>query len=251
MISQATQLSLFPDGDELEDLPEFSVRESARAKRLSIKVFPRGRVEVVVPRRTRPQEIETFIEEHRDWIDRSRQAFAEVAPPEPFRLPETVDLPAIGRRFQVRYERLPGRQGVQYRSRDHVVALTGRTDEELLCVTALKRWLASVARREFAPRLEALAERTGHPYRAMHIRGQRTRWGSYSSTGTVSLNYCLLFLDPELLRYLIVHELCHARHLNHSRRFWRLVEHHEPDYRRLDKALADSWKRVPIWLGMH
>jgi predicted metal-dependent hydrolase len=72
------------------------------------------------------------------------------------------------------------------------------------------------------------------------VRGQKTCWGSHSSTGTISINYCLLFLEPALVRYLMVHELCHARHMNHSRRFWRAVGLHEPDYERLDRVVEDS-----------
>ena len=49
----------------------------------------------------------------------------------------------------------------------------------------------------------------------------------------------------------MIHELCHARHMNHSRRFWRLVASFEPDYRRLDKDLNDSWKYIPTWVGIY
>jgi predicted metal-dependent hydrolase len=248
--TEERQLSLFEGLADSRNSLDYSVRKSARAKHLSIKVFPGGRVEVLVPRRTGSRRVRAFVDEHRDWIERSRRELAEVAPPEPFRLPEMVDLPGIEQRYGVRYERPSGGKSVHFRSRDRVVVLRGRTDSNALCVAALKRWLASVARRELEPRLRALSVRTGQPYEKLHIRGQRTRWGSYSSNGTVSLNFCLLFLDPEVLRYLIVHELCHARQMNHSRRFWRLVERHEPDYRRLDQALASSWSRVPAWLGM-
>ena len=85
----------------------------------------------------------------------------------------------------------------------------------------------------------------------MHVRGQKTCWGSHSSTGTISLNYCLMFLEARQLRYVMIHELCHARHMNHSPGFWRLVGSFEPDYRRLDKALNTCWKRIPTWVGIY
>ena len=129
--------------------------------------------------------------------------------------------------------------------------LSGRTDNEKLCVTALKRWLAAVARAELEPQLQALSVSTGNPFARMQVRGQRTCWGSHSSSGTISINYCLLFLAPPLVRYLMIHELCHGRHMNHSRRYWRYVEKFEPDYRRLDKALTDAWNQVPVWLGFN
>ena len=75
--------------------------------------------------------------------------------------------------------------------------------------------------------------------------------GDHSSRGTISLNYCLLFLDPALLRYLMIHELSHARHMNHSRRFWREVGRFEPDYRNLDRALGEAWHEIPAWLAFN
>ena len=229
----------------------FSVRESGRARRLSIKVFPRGRVEVVVPRRTRPGTVREFVEAHREWINNARASFAAEHPPEPFALPEIVRLGGIERQFGVRYEPEPGTHTVRFRKRGDSVVLTGQTSNEQLCVKALKRWLTSVAKSEYAPRLQALSAVTGNSYKKLHIRGQRTCWGSHSSTGTISLNYCLLFLDPEHLRYVMIHELCHARHMNHSRRFWNLVARYEPDYRRLDKDLNSCWKQIPTWVGIY
>jgi len=80
------------------------------------------------------------------------------------------------------------------------------------------------------------------------IRCQRTRWGSCSTRGTVSLNCSLLFLPPEVVRYLFIHELAHTEHMNHSASFWRLVEKLEPEYRRLDRELLAGWRTVPAWV---
>jgi predicted metal-dependent hydrolase len=247
----AQQLALFSDGEEPDNSSGFSVRENSRARRLSIKVFPRGRVEVVVPKRTRPEVVQAFVREHHDWINQARASFASQHPPEPFRLPDVIELPAIGQCFRVRYERPSGGKSVRYRSQANLVVLSGRTGDDKQCVTALRRWLAAVARQEFAPRLRALAATTGIGYDSMHIRGQRTCWGSHSSSGTISINYCLLFLDAAILRYLMIHELCHGRHMNHSGRFWKLVGQFEPDYKRLDRALSNCWDKVPVWVGIN
>ncbi len=229
----------------------FSVRESGRAKRLSIKVFPRGRVEVVVPKRTKPADIQAFVEAHRDWVRRAREQFAADHPPEPFALPQVIQLDGIERGFDVCYEPDDGAKTVKYRPSADKVVLSGRTSDEKLCVDALKRWLSSVAKSEFMPRLSALSALTGNSFLKMHVRGQRTCWGSHSSTGTISLNYCLMFLDPEHLRYVMIHELCHAKHMNHSRRFWNLVGQFEPGYKQLDKDLNSSWKKIPSWVGIY
>jgi hypothetical protein len=251
VFNAAQQLALFSEDDEPDTMSGFSVRESGRAKRLSIKVYPRGRVEVVVPRRTRPKDVREFVEAHRDWIKNARDTFAADHPPEPFALPGTVSLPGINRIYTVVYEPLSNASAVRYRCTGDRLVLSGRTGDEKLCVAALKRWLLSVAKAEYLPILRSLSVTTGMSFKAMHVRGQRTCWGSHSSSGTVSLNYCLMFLEPAHLRYVMIHELCHARHMNHSLRFWRLVAGFEPDYKRLDKDLNSSWKKIPAWVGIY
>lgn len=204
-----------------------------------------------MPRRTKAGDVETFVAEHRPWIEQTRASFAKLYPPEPFALPNTIWLAALGRQYHFRYEPSPDASVVHFRRQGNVVSLRGRTSDEPLCVAALKRWLATVARAEFEPRLRALSAETGNPFVRMHVRGQRSCWGSHSASGTISINYCLLFLEPELVRYLMIHELCHARHMNHSTRFWAWVKRFEPDYRRLDKALGAAWHQMPVWLGFN
>ena len=232
-------------------MPGFSVRQSSRARRLSIKVYPRGRVEVVVPRRTSARTVREFVEENREWIGRARESFAEHYTPESFRLPSVIRLPSIGLEAIVRYQPVAGSSGVRIRYANGMLDLRGNTADNTACLAALKRWLSGVARKEFEPRLRDLARLTATPFEKMHVRMQRTCWGSRSSSGTISLNLCLLFLEPELLRYLMIHELCHARHMNHSRRFWKLVGTFCPNYRSLDKRLGESWRDVPAWLGIY
>lgn len=252
----ASQLPLFAegganDGSKPGGKPGFVVRESARAKRISIRVYPRGKVEVVVPRRTRPGDVEAFVHENRDWIAAAVTSFEAELSPESYHLPVRIDLPAVERRYAVAYRRRVGQSKVRFREHGDTLVLSGATDDETACREALKRWLGNVARREFGPRLDALSAALRLPYRRLQIRAQRSCWGSHSARGTISLNLCLLFVAPDVLRYLLVHELAHGRHMDHSRSFWKLVQRCEPRYRRLDKALGDAWRVVPGWVGVY
>jgi predicted metal-dependent hydrolase len=112
----------------------------------------------------------------------------------------------------------------------------------------LQGWLKRAAYERLAPRLLQLANELEFSVARVSIRSQRTRWGSCSTRGTVSLNCSLVFLEWEVVRYLFVHELAHTRYMNHSANFWRLVEAIEPDYRRLDRGLLASWRTVPGWV---
>ena len=143
-------------------------------------------------------EWQAFVESHRDWIRDARAAFAAEHPPEPFSLPSSIQLPAVERAFCVRYSRDDGSDVVRYRVVGSTVVLSGATRDEKRCVDALKRWLASLAKKEYLPRLRALADRSGNAFRKLHVRGQKTCWGSHSSSGTISLNYCLVYTSRSL-----------------------------------------------------
>ena len=87
---------------------------------------------------------------------------------------------------------------------------------------------------------EEEAEALGVSYRRIEVRGQRTRWGSCSSRGTLSFNWRLVLAPFEVLDYVVVHELCHLREANHSPRFWRLVAERRP-----------GWREQRAWLREH
>jgi predicted metal-dependent hydrolase len=112
----------------------------------------------------------------------------------------------------------------------------------------LRGWLVELARATLTPWLTSEAERVGRRPRAVQIRVQKTRWGSCSAGGVISLNAGLLFLEPAIVRYLLVHELCHLMALDHSARFWKAVQRFEPDYRALDRRLTKAWTLIPLWL---
>jgi predicted metal-dependent hydrolase len=93
-----------------------------------------------------------------------------------------------------------------------------------------------------------LADNMGFRVDRVHIRRQRTRWGSCSSRRVVSLNCALLFMAPAVVRYLMLHELAHLKHMNHSGEFWRLLESWEPASRPLDRQLMAGWRVIPEWV---
>ncbi len=93
------------------------------------------------------------------------------------------------------------------------------------------------ARRLATERLDYFTELYGLTYNRLSVRDQKTRWGSCSSKGNLNFNYRIVFLPPHLLDYIIVHELCHRKHLNHGPRFWRLMERSLPDARSRAKEL--------------
>ncbi|MBW3607772.1 MAG: M48 family metallopeptidase [Actinobacteria bacterium] len=132
-------------------------------------------------------------------------------------------LPYLGTPLELRPE--PGRARVHRRGD----ALLVPADPER-AAAAIERWYRRAAAKEIAPRLEAAAAALGTSYTTLSIRGQRTRWGSCSSTGAMSFNWRLLLAPAPVLDYVVWHEACHLRVMDHSPRFWALVRSHCPDY---------------------
>ena len=238
------QLQLF---DARGAADRWTVRVSRRARRLSVRVYPGGRVEVVVPPGASPAAVQKFVGTHRQWIHRRVADLSTAAAIDDGR-PTSIKLPAIGRHYAVEYQHAAG-PAVRVRvGGESVIIVSGPLHDDRAVTAALRGWLADVAREQLGNELGRVAAEGGFRYSRAQIRRQRTRWGSCSATGTISMNVCLLFLRPQVVRYLLIHELCHTRHMNHSNRFWSLVESFEPDYRSLDRELLHGWQTVPGWM---
>ena len=222
------------------------VRTSRRARRLSVRVYPGGRVEIVAPPNASAGVVQRFIGQHRQWIDDRVRDFATLVNVET-RLPDRLELSALERRYEIEYIEAAQPVRVCLQAPGQLLIRGPLTDRHAIA-KALRIWLIDIATEQFGFMLRRLANECGFEFERCQIRRQRTRWGSCSLSGTISLNVCLLFLDPSIVRYLMIHELCHTRFMNHSARFWNLVSQYEPDYRTLDRALTHSWRQVPWWM---
>ncbi len=237
------QLGLLDDGAPPDHA--WRVRASERARRLAVRVLPGGLVEIVVPRGTRPRIVEQFVARHRRWIERALDLYRPAGTAASNVLPEQIVFPAIGRSYPVRY--IESECPPSLRIEAGTIRLTGPLERPVPLRHALQRFTMKEAHAAFGPWLARLSTATGLRCARSQIRRQRTRWGSCSRSGTISLNACLLFQPAQVVSYLLIHELAHTIHMNHSRRFWRLVEQHEPRWRELDAALTRGWREVPAW----
>ncbi len=206
-------------------------------------------LEVVVPRGFDQSRLPAILEEKRDWLDRAwrrvdeHQRRLEAEPP---RLPRRIVLPALGQEWEVEYRRGAARASVRESGGRLLVTGAGQDPEAVRA--ALCRWLSRKARMELVPWLARLGDGRGLCFTRVAIRQQKSRWGSCSRAKTISLNARLLFLPPPLVEYVLLHELCHLSHLDHSPRFWRTLEKHSPEWRELRAALREADRWVPTWL---
>jgi predicted metal-dependent hydrolase len=200
------------------DLP-YRVRRSDRARRVRVSVDARGEVEVVLPRRSPERAAAAAIVELRPWIERRR---AEAGAVRAAIAARGNAVPYLGRELALRPQ--PGRARVHRRGDELLVPGDERAP------AAIERWFRRAAEREIAPRLDAAVATLGTSYSRLTIRNQRTRWGSCSTTGAMSFNWRLLLAPEPVLDYVVWHEACHLRVMDHSTVFWSLVGRHCPDY---------------------
>lgn len=178
-------------------MSEFEIRNSSRAKRLSVTAYPGGRIVLTKPLRVSQEAAESFLRKHEAWIE---EALAK-------------------------FERRKKRNG-------NSLALP-----RLRKGTKAYKQAREAARALVRERLKHFNAFYGFPYGSISIRDQKTRWGSCSAAGNLSFNYRIIFLPPELQDYIVVHELAHVKEHNHSDRFWRLVGEAISDHKERRKEL--------------
>lgn len=120
------------------------------------------------------------------------------------------------------------------------------TQAETKRLETLEKRYRSAARAQFEQRCAYFHQFTGGSYTSVIIRDQKTRWGSCSSRGTLSFNYRLIFAPPAVLDYVVVHELCHLTHMNHSKEFWNMVGSVMPDYKTHKKWLREHGQELTL-----
>ncbi len=229
--------------------PVYTIRYSSRAKRVSLRMSPERGLEVVLPRGADAARVPDFVRRKRAWIEKQTRRLAErrgLLLGQPL-LPEQIPFRAVCEVWQVRYVDGSGAPRLTMRRARGVLVVSGADTDEQACRRHLLAWLHRQGKRCLIPWLEALGQEYGLAYGSVSIRRQKTRWGSYSARGNVSLNCKLLFLPASLTRHVLIHELCHSRYMNHSARFWRLVTALDPDTASSRVALRDAWRYVPRW----
>ena len=223
----------------------YSLRVSPRARYAKLQVKPFGGLEIVIPRRFPQREVPRLVEQHAGWIRRQLEHQARLRAA--VQLPQSIRLPFDDSVTRIEQSSPPpGITRDLFTGGDGTgLCLQGNDLESQL--EELRRWLRARAEEQLPPLLLELSRRTGLVFNRVSIRSQKTRWGSCSARGNISLNDQLLFLPRASVEYLMIHELCHLRHLNHSKAYWQLVARHCPDYARHEEHLSQPRDWVPDW----
>ena len=214
-----------------------SLVPNRRARRYVLRLRPDGSARVTIPRGGSIAEGLRFAERHGDWLEKQIQKLAAGSS-------ETREW-RIGTEIWFRGERVKIEQTI----RDDLVVQLGRemvsvSDSTANLRPAIENHLWKLAATELPSIVIAFATLHGLPVRRVTVRNQRSRWGSCSPRGTISLNWRLIQTPPNVRDYIILHELCHLREMNHSSRFWEEVERVCPGYARAEKWLRRHGHRL-------
>ncbi len=237
------------------DLPAYTVRVSDRAKSVRLSISVEAGLEVIIPINYDHHKVAELVQKKRDWILRNqlklnqRQAFLQSQAPH--ELPDCIKLRSLNEEWQIEYQQSPTTSrmiSVKEKKAELKLVLTGNIADIVACKFFLKQWLMQRAEKDLCSWLRKVSDRAKLPYRTTAVRSQKTLWGSCSDKHNISLNYKLLFLEANVVEYVLLHELCHTVHMNHSGKFWGLVGKFEPNYLVLDKSLNQAWQVIPAWL---
>ncbi len=225
--------------------PCYQLRISSRAKHARITIKPSRQIEVVLPLGMPKREADKLVQQQQNWIQRTLTRMQRQAPMKSdYAAPACIELPAICEKVQVVYV---AEQKKPFIWNQKMSQLSVCNDKESV-PELLRCWLKEHAKQYLPALLKEIASEMHVDYRAVSIRLQKMRWGSCSMQGNISLNAKLLLLPPQVVRYVLVHELSHLEHMNHSTAFWQYVELFEPDYRNRRRELRQLSMTLPAWV---
>jgi predicted metal-dependent hydrolase len=215
---------------------EYSIRESARRRTLCLELQADGSLTVAAPSGLPLGMIRDFVASRRHWIEANRARLAKAPQPAAqFHFQDGARLPFLGSELALAVSITP-RRAACCREPGSLILNVARN---AAIRPAIEAWYRREAATHAAARLAHFSPLVGRAARKLVIRAQRTRWGSCSARGTISLNWRLMQAPAEILDYVVVHELCHLLVPNHSARFWGEVARVLPDYRQQRAALRE------------
>lgn len=216
---------------------EYEIRRSNR-RTMSLTVDKNsGSVIVRAPLGVPAEKIESFVTSKLGWVTKHTDEAKERGNARVQRLSDNpTELPFLGEMCPVDHDKPYGYSDGHFHLPDNVSL------EKL--IPYLRRLYSGIAKETLTSRTRLLADRMGIAVTNVRINSARTRWGSCSSEGSINLSWKLIAADPGLIDYVIVHELCHTVHMDHSPAFWETVEQVIPDYTERRTALKEVQKNL-------
>jgi predicted metal-dependent hydrolase len=230
---------------------EYQIKRSVRATRVRI-VVKLGKVEVVAPvKGVSEKRIAQFVQEKRQWIEQTLAKIAQMTQSHGSPIPdvygEGTEILYRGQAYRLSLQAAKLKR-LKIEFTDHFIV---HFPDGLLCEQqgeAIKKTLLQWLKKQTLVQVQAAvsqhAERKQLFPRSITIKSQKSRWGSCGYHGDININWLLILAPPEVLEYVVVHELCHIQVKNHSQQFWDLVTEHLPDYKQRRRWLKTQGRSL-------
>jgi predicted metal-dependent hydrolase len=224
--------------------PPYNIRISARSKRLSLHISAHTGLEIVIPKNYNSSKAVEFLNSKRHWVEKNWHLLQYKKTG--FTLPAQIYLAALEQTWTVSYS-VSNISKISTKNSGQHLVVKGDIQNVHSCLKMIKKWLKTIAKEYLTQKLRDYSDKYQLPFHDITIRDQKSRWGSCSKAKNISLNYKLLYLPENLVHYVLVHELCHTIHFNHSKKFWRLVASLVPDYEIIKAELTKVHNLLPMW----
>lgn len=226
--------------------PVFHVRLSKRVKGTHFRFTHEKGLELVTSRKISPSKIQLLLDTHRTWIERIFNRY-EYSPSQCNELPTSIIFPAFSLQWNIEY--IESNSGPDYLKEDGFnLAIYTMENESSFNNKIFITWLNKKAKQLLEPMLIELSKKMDLLVGKVTFRNTKSIWGSCDKNKKIMLSSRILFLPKELIQYIMIHELSHLVHLNHSPRFWHLVAQFDPSFKAHRIALRRSQQYLPYWL---
>lgn len=205
----------------------YKIRVSKKAKHLQLRIAPGNQLELVLPRRISIKEGERFLYNKKDWVKKHLSKL----------ISQNNDCQLFGEKLNVIHTHNLFAKNTAVRLDKNKLLIESPSENKISSKQIFEVYLKNLAKGYIPTRVFELSQKYNFKIGRVSIRGQKTRWGSCSSKGNLSFNFKLMQYKKDVIDYVIVHELCHTKEMNHSPRFWKLVGDIIPDYKKHKKVL--------------
>lgn len=205
---------------------EYTHKVNPRSKSIKLSLNKSGEVIVTSPRFVPQFVIKRFVNGQKEWIEHHQQKLKSVK--KNLALNENQVL-LFGKAYDL-VVKLDPKKKIGIERIESSLIVNPITNSKVSIQKMLDRFLKNLGSSFILKQTEVFAKKMKTTYGHVSFKTQKTRWGSCSSKGNLNFNWRLVHAPPEIITYVIIHELAHRTHMNHSNRFWKLVGEYDPEY---------------------
>ena len=215
-------------------------------RQLGMRVTPDMKILVKVPLHWSKEQVHSYLQKYQPWIQKQETRIQESkAFTREGKVGETY--PYLGKDYSLHFQEAPHKK-LRIQISGNTLICTGQDFQAPKVIKAIQAWYKQRATEIIEDRVHHYSSIYGFKPKQIRIKSIKTRWGSCSSLGNLNFAWTLICFDLKVIDYVVVHELCHLKQMNHSPQFWRLVQGIVPDYKAQKRILRIKQHQIPLFI---